>query len=251
MLWGFPGTRLYGDIHSFFVDNRAVFLQHDPMARLSRIVVPGYPHHVTQRGVRSMNVFHEESDRPEYLGMPAEEIARHGASVLVWCLMTNHVHFVGVPHREDSPAKSFGRDHWRYTRMKNFAAGVRGYLFQGRFSSCVPDEGHLLAQARYVEQNRVRAGMANVPWDYPWSSARFHMGITVHDPLVTDLTLLGLVEDWERLLLSSDEGRLSSLRKRTRTGRPAGDTAFLARVETITGRDLSKGKPGSPRKRPS
>ena len=71
------------------------------------------------------------------------------------------------------------------------------------------------------------------------------------DPLVTDRTLLGLVEDWERLLLSSDEGRLSSLRKRTRTGRPAGDTAFVARVETITGRDLSKGKPGRPRKRPS
>ena len=135
--------------------------------------------------------------------------------------------------------------------MKNFAAGVRGYLFQGRFSSCVPDEGHLVAAARYVEQNPVRAGMANVPWDYPRSSARFHMGITVHDPLVTDRTLLGLVEDWERLLLSSDEGRLNSLRKRTRTGRPAGDTAFVARVETITGRDLSKGKPGRPRKRPS
>ncbi len=221
------------------------------MARLSRIVVPGYPHHVTQRGVRSMNVFHEESDRREYLGMLGEEIARHGVSVLAWCLMTNHVHFVAVPHREDALAKSFGRAHWRYTRMKNFAAGVRGYLFQGRFSSCVLDEGHLLAAARYVEQNPVRAGMANVPWDYPWSSARFHMGITVHDPLVTDRTLLGLVEDWERLLLSSDEGRLSTLRKRTRTGRPAGDTAFVARVETITGRDLSKGKPGRPRKRPS
>jgi len=91
--------------------------------------------------------------------------------------------------------------------MKNFAAGVRGYLFQGRFNSCVLDESHLLAAARYVEQNPVRAGMTKVPWDYPWSSARFHMGTTEHNPLVTDRTLLGLVEDWERLLLSSDEGR--------------------------------------------
>ncbi len=183
--------------------------------------------------------------------MLGQEIARHGVSVLVWCLMTNHVHFVAVPHREDALAKSFGRAHWRYTRMKNFAAGVRLYLFQGRFSSCVLDEGHLLAAARYVEHNPVRASMTKVPWDYPRSSARFHMGISMHDPLVTDRTLLGLVQDWERLLLSSDEGRLSSLRKRTRTGRPAGDTAFVARVETITGRDLSKGKPGRPRKRPS
>jgi putative transposase len=198
-----------------------------------------------------MNVFHEESDHREYLGMLGEEIARHGVSVLVWCLMTNHVYFVAVPHREDSLAKGFGRAHWRYTRMKNFAAGVRGYLFQGRFSSCVLDVGHLLAAAGYVEQNPVRADMTSVPWDYPWSSARFHMGIAEHDLLVTDRTLLGLVDDWERLLLSSDDGRLNSLRKRTRTGRPAGDAAFVARVEKITGRDLSKGNPGRPRKRPS
>jgi putative transposase len=115
------------------------------MARLSRVVVPGYPHHVTQRGVRSMNAFHEESDRRKYLAMLGEEIVRHGFPVLVCCLMTNRVHFAAVPHREDSLAKGFGRAHWQYTRMKNFATGGRGYLFQGRFSSCVPDESHLLA----------------------------------------------------------------------------------------------------------
>ncbi len=71
-----------------------------------------------------------------------------------------------------------------------------------------------------------------------------HVGIAEHDPLVTDRTLLGLVDDWERLLLSSDDGRSSTLRKRTRTCRPSGDAAFVARVEKITGRDLSKGKPG-------
>ena len=46
------------------------------MARLSGIVVPGYPHHVTQRGVRSMNVFHEESDRRVYLALLGKEITR-------------------------------------------------------------------------------------------------------------------------------------------------------------------------------
>ncbi|MFC1834324.1 hypothetical protein ACFL2Q_06270 [Thermodesulfobacteriota bacterium] len=142
-----------------------------------------------------------------------------------------------------------GLTGWRYTRMKNFAAGVRCYLFQGRFSSSVLDEGHLLAAARYVEQNPVRAGMTKVPWDYPWSSARFHVGITEHDPPVTDRTLRGFVEEWERLLLSSDDGPLSTLRKLTRTGRPAGDAAFVSRIETLTGQDLSKGKPGRPRKR--
>jgi len=133
--------------------------------------------------------------------------------------------------------------------MKNFAAGVRGYLFQGRFNSCVPDESHLLAAARLVEFNPVQSGMTKVPWDHPWSSARFQVRIAEHDPLVTARTLLGLVEDWERLLLSSDDGPLSRLRKLTRTGRPAGDTAFVSRIETITGRDLSQGEPGRPSKR--
>jgi len=75
------------------------------------------------------------------------------------------------------------------------------------------------------------------------------MRIAEHNPLVTDGTLLGLVENWERLLLSSDDGSLSTLRKLTRTGRPAGDAAFVARIEMINGWDLSKGKPGRPRKR--
>ena len=89
------------------------------MARLSRILVPGYSHHVTQRGVRSMDVFHSEVDSREYLEMLGAEIARHGASILVWCLMTNHVHFVAVPHQEISLARDFGSAHRRYTRLKN------------------------------------------------------------------------------------------------------------------------------------
>jgi putative transposase len=108
-----------------------------------------------------------------------------------------------------------------------------------------------MAAARYVELNPVRAGLVAAAWGCPGSSARFHMGIAEHDPLVTDRTLLGLVDDWERLLLSSDDGRSSTLRQRTRTGRPAGDAAFVARVEKITGRDLSKATPGRFRKRPS
>ena len=70
-----------------------------------------------------------------------------------WVFMTNHVHLIAVPESEDSLARAIGEAHRRYTRMKNFAAGVRGYLFQGRFSSCVLDQQHLLASGRYVEKD--------------------------------------------------------------------------------------------------
>ncbi|MGH8544076.1 MAG: transposase [Gammaproteobacteria bacterium] len=93
-------------------------------------------------------------------------------------------------------ARAIGEAHRRYTRMKNFAEGVRGYLFQGRFGSCVLDESHLLAAARYIELNPVHAGMVAKAEEYAWSSAQFHLGLLAADPLVKDRTLLGLVEDW-------------------------------------------------------
>jgi hypothetical protein len=75
------------------------------MARLSRVVVHSYPHHVTKRGVRSMDVFHSEVDRWEYLGMLGEEIARwYGVAILVWCLMTNHVHWQRIERSWDLSA---------------------------------------------------------------------------------------------------------------------------------------------------
>src|SRR5512135_1340564 len=114
------------------------------MTRLARAVVPGYPHHVTQRGVRSTVVFRDDFERGAYLDLLREQSARFGLKFLAWCQMSNHVHLVVVPREERSLALAVGEAHRRYTRMRNFAEGVRGYLFQGRFGSCVLDERHLL-----------------------------------------------------------------------------------------------------------
>jgi putative transposase len=69
----------------------------------------------------------------------ADEAERFGVEILVWCLLTNPVHFIAVPQNGDSLARAFGEAHRRYTRMRNFAEGVREYLFQGRFRFCVLD----------------------------------------------------------------------------------------------------------------
>jgi putative transposase len=216
------------------------------MARISRIVAPGYPHHVTQRGVRSMDVFHSDDDRLAYLSFLSEETARFGLEILSWCLMTNHVHFIAVPQNEASLARGFGEAHRRYTRMKNFSQGVRGYLFQGRFSSCVLDQQHLLAAARYVARNPVVAGLAKTPWEYPWSSTRFHCGLIDHDPLVKDLTLLGLITDWQEFLSTEERVESDLIRQATRTGRPAGNVLFVEKVESLTGRVLKIKPAGRP-----
>jgi len=213
------------------------------MARIARVVVPGHPHHVTQRGVRSMAVLSDDAQRRMYLDLMCEQCRRREVEVLAWCLMTNHVHLVLVPPDEAALARAVGEAHKRYTRWRNFAEGVRGYLFQGRFGSCVLDERHLLAAARYVELNPVRAKVVEKAEDWRWSSARYHLGRTGKDPLIRDRTLRGLVPDtraWRELLAEEDEAAEAALRRSSRTTRPAGDKDFVKRVEKLTGRDLQR-----------
>lgn len=98
--------------------------------------------------------------------------------------MTNHVHLLAVPEKEDSLAKAVGEAHRQYTRMINFRENVRGFLFQGRFSSCpVYTDQYLFTALRYIEQNPVKAKMVKFPWKYKWSSAAYHCGEISDDPL--------------------------------------------------------------------
>jgi putative transposase len=218
------------------------------MARLARVVVPGLPHHVTQRGVRSLPIFRDDSDRKLYLELMSDSCAQHGVEILVWCLMDNHVHFVAVPHSTESLAKAFGEAHKAYTREHNFREGVRGYLFQGRFGSYVMDESHLLCAARYILCNPVAAHMVDKPEKWAWSSARFHLGRRKTDPLIKDPFLFGLVSDWKSFFREEmPEEEATCITARLSTGRPAGSDDFLKMLELSTGRSLIPRKGGWPK----
>ena len=70
------------------------------MARLPRVVAPGLPHHVTQRGNRRQLTFFRDEDYAEYCGLLAASCRRCGTQVLAYCLMPNHVHLILVPADE-------------------------------------------------------------------------------------------------------------------------------------------------------
>lgn len=213
------------------------------MPRIARVVVPNVPHHITQRGVRSLPVFFNDGDRRAYLGYLHEEGVKHGVAFLGYCLMTNHVHLVAVPKRKDGLARAIGEAHRRYTRRVNFRKKVRGYLFQGRFFSCPLDDEYFLAAVRYVELNPVRARMVRAAWDYRWSNCRFHLCLRKSDVLVQDRDLLGLESRWRRCLRDDDD-RAELVELKTRTGRPCGSESFVRRMERRTGRSLRPNKPG-------
>ncbi|HVP11938.1 MAG TPA: transposase, partial [Phycisphaerae bacterium] len=169
------------------------------MARIARVVVPGLPHHITQRGNRRQKTFFVKADYQAYLELMAQWCDLCGVSVWAYCLMPNHVHLVVVPKSPDGLRRAIGEAHRRYTRRVNFREGWRGHLWQGRFASFVMDEPYLLACSRYVERNPVRAGLCKQPGDWPWSSAAAHLSGR-DDALVRVSPLLELVPSWRKHL---------------------------------------------------
>jgi putative transposase len=214
------------------------------MARIARVVVPGIPHHVTQRGNRKQQTFFGAADYRAYIRMLAKEKAKARAEVWAYCLMPNHVHFVVVPAQENSLALMFKETHRKYTRRVNSREGWCGHLWQERFHSFPMDESHLLAAVRYVELNPVRAGLCSAPADWRWSSLHAHCR-GEDDVLVHVRPMLARIKDWHRYLGQTDaESLLDKFRRHSRTGRPAGDDHFVSRLERMTGRTLIKRKPG-------
>ena len=107
------------------------------MARIARVVVPGCPHHVTQRENRRQETFFEDDDYRTYMEFMAQWCDECGVEVWAYCLMPNHVHLIVVPSDEEGLAGAIGEVHRRYTRGVNFRGDWRGHLWQGRFASFV------------------------------------------------------------------------------------------------------------------
>lgn len=220
------------------------------MSRVGRVVVPGFPHHVTQRGNRGMDVFESDADREVYLALLAKYAARHGVSVWAYCLMTNHIHLIVVPQREDSLGLALRDAHTVYAMHFNGRTGMRGHVWQGRFYSTPLDERHLWAATRYVERNPVRARMAERAESYRWSSAAPHCGLRTDSLLSLDFPPPGVVQDWSSWLSApEDEAAIATIRRNTHTGRPCGSDTFLQHLQHLLNRTLGPQKRGRKPKR--
>ena len=215
------------------------------MPRIARIIVPGLPHHVTQRGNRRAPIFIEPGDQTLYRRILATECVRRGVEVWAYCLMPNHVHLILTPSDEDGLALAVGESHRRYTSFINTRQEWVGHLFQGRYASVVMDERHLIAAARYVSLNPVRARLVSRAEDWMWSSVKAHLA-GQDDGLVAVRPLLDRVGDFAGLLSQQGEGGFSRIRAAEATGRPLGDQAFVAELETRLGRVITRRAGGRP-----
>jgi putative transposase len=215
------------------------------MARIPRVVVPGYPHHVTQRGNRRQQTFFCDDDYRYYIQLMSEAVATSDTEIWAYCLMPNHVHLVMVPGDEDGLRSVLGEAHRHYTRYINFREGWRGHLWQERFHSFVMDEQYLLATVRYVERNPVAARLCRHPSEWPWSSAAAHI-MGKDDNLASVKPMLNRIDNWDAYLSTEQETQPTHehIQQHTRTGRPLGDSEFIAKLERLTGKALARKKPG-------
>ena len=221
------------------------------MARLARIVLPGLPHHITQRGNRRERTFFEDGDYALYLDLLADAAGRAGVKIWSYCLMPNHVHIIVVPGDEDGLRRTFRHVHRHYTGYINARMRVTGHLWQGRFSSVAMDEAHFITALRYVALNPVRAKLCVRPEDWPWSStAALIAGKSTR--FVDIAPALERVGDFAAFLGDEFDEAMTyaALRKAESVGRPVGSKEWLADMERRSGLTLVPRKrgpaPGSP-----
>jgi len=171
-------------------------------------------------------VFGSIADRLTYLDLVMGNLQDAQIRVFGWCLMTNHVHWVVVPEREDSMEVLFRRVHGRYAQYYNARRRRSGHLWQDRFFSCPLSETHMWRALAYVERNPVRAGLVGRAEEYEWSSAPGH---------VTGEA--GGAAGWAELIQNQWDPREEMLlRKCTYAGRPYGEEEFVKGLEEEFGR---------------
>jgi putative transposase len=227
------------------------------MPRRARLSVPGIPWHIIQRGNNRSVCFNAEDDYQFYLHYLKEFADKFGCALHAYVLMTNHVHLLLTPAREDSAALMMKHLGQRYVQYVNRTYRRTGTLWEGRFRSCLTQsEDYVLACHRYIELNPVRAGMVAKPQDYRWSSyhanglGRANALLTPHD----EYRRLGK-EDTERreayralFRAHVEEALTDEIRDATNGNFVLGDKRFQDQIAQTLGRRVVRAKAGRPLK---
>lgn len=202
------------------------------MPRSSRLVAVGHPHHITQRGNNRETVFFDDEDRWSYLNLLRNFTKKYQVDIWAYCLMSNHIHLLVVPHGPEGLAKGIGLANMTYTQFVNRKYQRSGRVWQNRFfSSVVETDQYLWAVARYIENNPVVAGIASTANEYVWSSARRHIqGIS--DPILKEPSWLAESARNAYSTFHAEDGKQMALiiRQAVRSNRPLGTLPVVSPI---------------------
>ena len=216
-----------------------------PMSRLPRLIIPGVPLHIVQRGHNRSAVFLDANDCRYYRQLLFETSRRFDCAIHAYVLMTNHVHLLVTPNEERGPARMMQTIGRKFVRTVNACRERSGALWEGRYKSMIiASERYFLTCSRYIELNPVRAGLVAHPGLYEWSSYR-HNAEDGCDALITEHALYRALAPGTdqrrtayRILFDEvlDPGAIDVIRYATRrgTGVGAGATTGATRFADAT-----------------
>jgi putative transposase len=214
---------------------------------MARVVIPGWPHHVSQRGNHRQTVFHGDLDHEIYLHLLEKYLRSYHAELIGYCLMGNHVHLIAIPDNPTSLSKGIGRANNDYSRWQNIRLDRVGHLWQARFYSCPVEIEEIWKVLAYVELNPVRAKLVKKPQDWKWSSACAHLtgmnetgllNMELWDVLFSPLSWTAFLQQRQ-----NEMEFLQEIRTATESGRP------IAGPETIKGLERQLNRTLRPQRR--
>ena len=225
------------------------------MARLPRLTLPGYPHHVIQRGNNSQAIFDSAADYQTLLDALHENAQKYKVAIHAYVLMPNHFHLLATPESAAGLPQMMQAVGRRYVRWFNSAQGRTGTLWEGRYKSTVLDaQQYLLPCMAYLDLNPVRSGLAELAADYAWSSHGHYIGQRV-DKLITPHpqywalgnTPFAREDAYAKLVQGGiSMGQQAALTDSALRGWALGSPAFVANLQNLTERRVSKALPGRP-----
>jgi putative transposase len=225
------------------------------MARLPRLTVPGYPHHVIQRGISRQRIVIDDLDRQFLLDLWQQHAAQFGVAVHAYVIMDHHFHLLATPETAQGlpgMMQAVGRSYVRHFNLRHARSGA---LWAGRYrSNVIESERYLLACMIYIDLNPVRAGVVDEGRDYRWSSHRHHIGLA-SDKLVTQHALYWALGDTpfgreaayaQRVQSGLDPQDLHDLTQSVLTGWALGSHEFIQNIQLNAARRVQKERPGRP-----
>jgi putative transposase len=225
------------------------------MARLPRLTVTGYPHHVILRGNNRQDIFRDPTDYQRMLDLLFEHSRAQKVDVHAYVLMGNHLHLLLTPQIDQGLPKMMQDVGRSYVQEFNKLHGRTGTLWEGRYrSTLIQSERYLLACMVYIDLNPVRAHMVPSPEAYAWSSYGHYAGRRT-DRLITPHALYWALGNTpfareaayaELVHAGISVDQQGALTDATLSGWALGDAGFVSNLQSQTERRLVKSKAGRP-----
>lgn len=229
------------------------------MARLPRLTLPDYPHHIIQRGNNRQAIFASTADYKFMLELLDENAHKHGVALHAYVLMDNHFHLLLTPATAEALPLMMQAVGRRYVRYFNDQQGRSGTLWEGRYkATLIQSERYLLACMVYMDLNPVRAGLVATAADYMWSSHAHYVGLRMDKLLSPHPLYWGLGNTpfareaaYAQLVQGGVGGQLQTeLTEAALHGWALGDETFISELQKRTSRRVQKTAAGRPLSRP-